>query len=137
MSNNVTESRSTDIQILDAISALGERVGKLSDDVHELNNYLTRLDERIIALDNKVDNRVQGIETQVKYLEQRMQIIVDKQQDVEVRFNRLVDSHKNLSDDFAKEQDIKRDWINRYLIPLALALTIAAGSSFFTATIVG
>ena len=102
-------------------------INRLSTEVHNVSNYLTRLDERIIALDNKVDNRVSSVEVQVKGLETRVQGLVDKCQDIEIRLNRYTDSY-----DADKAQ--QRNWVNRFIIPFLLAGAIAVTSSFVTIT---
>lgn len=112
-------------------------IGKLSDEVHQLSAYLGRLDERIVSLDSKVDNRVSGVEVQVKSLESRVQGIVDKCQDIEIRLNRIKDSHAGLQKEYEQEQARKESWMNRYVIPLLLAGTIATLSSMLTITFKG
>ena len=107
-------------------------INKLSGEVHELNVYLSRLDERFTALDSKVDNRVHGVEVQVKALESRVQMITDKCQDVEIRLNRLHDSHSELQKDYERDQQQKTGWINRLVIPLVLAGCIATISTLIT-----
>ena len=107
-------------------------INKLSVEVHELNVYLSRLDERFTALDSKVDNRVHGVEVQVKALESRVQMITDKCQDVEIRLNRLHDSHSGLQKDYERDQQQKTGWINRLVIPLVLAGCIAIISTLIT-----
>ena len=114
-------------QILAAIS-------KLSDEVHSLSKYLTRLDERVAALDSKVDTRVGGVEIQVKGLEGRVQMLVDKCQDIEIRLNRITDSHKQLVKDFEAEEASKRTWLNRFFIPLLLMGTASLIGSLITLT---
>lgn len=114
-----------------------EAINRLSQEVHQVSNYLTRLDERIIALDTKVDNRVNSVEVQVKGLETRVQSLIDKCQDIEIRLNRITDGHKELVKDFAEEQAVKRGWFNRFIIPLILAGTIAIVSSFATISLKG
>lgn len=114
LNKEVSMSTSTEYaQILAAI-------GKLSDEVHSLSKYLTRLDERVAALDSKVDTRVSGVEIQVKTLESRVQMLVDKCQDIEIRLNRITDSHKELVKDFEAGEASKRTWFNRFVIPLLL-----------------
>jgi chromosome segregation ATPase len=107
-------------------------INKLSGEVHELNVYLGRLDERFTALDSKVDNRVHGVEVQVKGLENRVQVITDRCQDVEIRLNRLLDSHAKLQKDYDRDQLQKAGWMNRFVIPLVLAGCIATISTLIT-----
>ena len=109
-------------------------INRLSSEVHNVSNYLTRLDERIIALDNKVDNRVNSVEVQVKGLETRVQGLVDKCQDIEIRLNRSTDSLKELQKDYDADKAQQRSWMNKYVIPLLLAGTIAIVSSAATLT---
>lgn len=119
---------STNVEYAQILTA----IGKLSDEVHELSAYLSRLDERMIALDSKVDTRVNVVELQVKTLESRVQSLVDKCQDLEIRLNRLNDSHKALIEDFDDEIEKKKAWHNRFLIPLVLMAAAAIASSMIT-----
>ena len=112
-------------------------LNRLSQEIHSLSNNMTRLDERLVALDQKVDNRVNSVEVQVKGLETRVQHLVDKCQDVEIRINRLSDGYRNLTKDFDEEKQAKRNWVNRFVLPLLLAILIGAGSSLFTVNVVG
>ena len=112
-------------------------LNRLSDEIHSLSNNMTRLDERLVALDQKVDNRVNSVEIQVKSLEGRVQSIVDKCQDLEIRINRYSDAHKALIRDFDEEKQAKRNWVNRFFLPLLLAALIGVGSSLFTVNVVG
>ena len=112
-------------QILDALNSL-------SKEVHALSTYLTRLDERMVALDQKVDNRVQSVEVRVQGLESRLQVQVDKCQDFEIRLNRTIDRQRDHEKDILEERANKANWFNRYVIPLLLAATVAAMSSFVT-----
>jgi hypothetical protein len=83
-------------------------------------------------LDSKVDNRVHGVEVQVKGLETRVQVITDRCQDVEIRLNRLLDSHAELQKDYDRDQEQKTGWMNRFIIPLVLAGCIATISTLIT-----
>lgn len=111
-----------------------QAINKLSVEVRDVTNYLTRLDERIIALDNKVDNRISAVDIHVKALEARVQSLVDKSQKIELDLNKVSMSNKNLKDDFEEEKKTKSNWVNRYFIPLLLAGTIAIISSITTIT---
>lgn len=112
-------------------------LNRLSDEIHSLSNNMTRLDERLVALDQKVDNRVNSVEVQVKGLETRVQSLVDKCQDIEIRINRYADGHKALAKDFEQEKDVKRNWVNRFFIPLLLLIVSAVGGSLLTIQVAG
>lgn len=115
------------LQILSAIQSL-------SEEVHGLSGQFGRLDERLLALDQKVDNRVQGVEAKVLYLEQRVQTMYDKVQDLEIRLNRVNDYLAPVKEDIVElkdKQEKTRDrWLNRVVTPILVAAVISAGAKF-------
>lgn len=118
-------SSSMETQILDALNSL-------SKEVHALSTYLTRLDERMVALDQKVDNRIQGVEVRVQGLEARLQVQVDKCQDFEIRLNRTIDRQRECEKDMLEQKANKANWLTRFVMPVLVAICIAAASSFVT-----
>lgn len=121
-----TMSSSTmDAQILEALHSLNK-------EVHSLSTYLTRLDERMVALDQKVDNRVQSVEVRVHGIESRLQVQVDRHQDFEIKLNRTIDKQRDQEKDLLEERAAKANWLTRFVMPVLVAICIAALSSFVT-----